>query len=195
MKKLALGLLLAGSSFALADDNDLLQNGDFSDGISHWYGDCHTIADMTSQESDYQAPAAGTGAVVKLRAGEWTKMTQDFDTKPGTLHLAITYTLSPGLTFSQRAEDYTNTTGNIGYTAWLAYPTSVGAWVVMLCDIAAGHANVFEVPLPSNAPSGAQTFNAGFRAKSDEQKSICFGFPPGKGFITVEKVSITTGDQ
>jgi hypothetical protein len=194
MKKLVLVFLLAGSSAVLADDNnDLLQNGDFSDGIAHWYGDCHTVAD-TILDSDYQAPAAGTGAVVKLRAGDWTKLTQDFDTKPGTLHLTVTYELSPGATFSQRPEDYTNTTENVGYTAWRAYPTSVGSWVVMLCDIAAGHANIFEVR-SDNAAAGPQTFKAGFRAKSDEQKSICLGFPPGKGFITVEKVSITTGDE
>jgi hypothetical protein len=190
MKKIALAFLLASSSVALADDN-ILQNGDFSDGIAHWYGDCHTIADMSS-EVDYKAPASGSGIVVKLRAADWTKVNQDFDAHPGMLHFTVTYELSPGSTFSQRPDDYTNTTGSLGYTAWKAYSTSVGRWVMMLCDIAAGHANIFEVP-SNNKDSGPQTLDASFQASSNDTKSICLGFPPGKGFITLEKVSVMAG--
>ena len=132
--------------------------------------------------------------MVKLRAGDWTKLNQDFETKSGKMTLTVTYLLSPGLTFSQRPEDYTNTTGAIGYTAWAAYATPVGRWVVLLCDIAAGHANAFDLS-PKVEGTTPQTFTASFLGKSDQQKTVCLAFPPGHGFVTVEKVSITTGDE
>ena len=85
MKTIALLLALALPAVVLADDGDgasknLLKNGDFSSGINHWEGDCHT---PDSSSFDPTAAAPTSGVVVKLRHADWTKVTQDFDGKIG----------------------------------------------------------------------------------------------------------------
>ncbi len=188
MKKLTLALLLLAAFNHVQADN-LLQNGDFSDGIAHWYGSCRTPADMTSDDSSYQNPGSANALVVKLRNGDWTKVTQDFETKPGVITLSVTYVLSPDLKFSQRPDDYANTTGAIGFTAWRSFSTEVGQWVVMMCDLAAGHANVFTI---NGKQTGApQTFTASFNGKSGEKKNLCLAFPPGQGFVTLQNIALT----
>ena len=81
MKKLLLLCFLAGSLTAFADDN-LLQNGDFSSGLAEWEGDCHTPGSASDDSG------ATSGVVVKMRS-DWTKMTQDFDSKPGNYLLTL----------------------------------------------------------------------------------------------------------
>ena len=111
MKTLVLLLFCVGAAVAAADDN-LLQNGDFSDGIAHWYGDCHTV---DSDSLGLSTPASAPGVLVKLRDGEWTKVIQDFDGKAGIYTLKITYSASPDLAFSTNADDYTNLPAKIDF--------------------------------------------------------------------------------
>ena len=93
MKILALLFLLAGSSAVLAD-TDALENGDFSDGSTHWDGDIH-VAGGAADDSN-----STKGVVVSLRSGDWTKISQLFDGKSGDYILTITYTTPPGMTIS-----------------------------------------------------------------------------------------------
>ena len=87
-------MILAASTVALADDN-LLRNGDFSNGISHWDGDLHP---PDSGGGDIAAPESQTsGAVIKLRKDEWSKITEDFEGRTGDYTLTINYSISDDL--------------------------------------------------------------------------------------------------
>ena len=191
MKTAALTLALL-IPLGLLQAEPILQNSDFLDGMAHWYGDCRTTADMAADSDDpaIQASTPKPGLVVKLRSGSWTKVQQDFATPPGTLNLAITYTVSPDLKFSTSPDDYTNMTGAVGFTAWRAYPTQIAHWCVLMCDVAAGHANISQF-LPQITPD-PQTVQGTFsRLKSNEQKTICLAFPPGQGTVTFQNISLT----
>jgi hypothetical protein len=192
MKKLALALLLLAPLTPAWAGDDLLENSDFSDGINHWYGNCKTPAEVLSEDADAPISPTATGLVVKLRHNDWTKVTQDFEAKPGSLALSMTYSVSAGLTFSTRPDDYTNVPGSIGFSAWAAFASQPGQWVMMLCDIASGHATFWKItPKPGTAP---QTYNTAFDGmKSDERKTICLAFPPGDGLIIFQKISLTSG--
>ncbi len=172
MKTLALVLLLAGSSFALADDN-LLMNGDFSSGIAHWEGDCHS-PDSNDAPPDLSAnpasPAAPTGVFIKLRHEDWTKMTQDFDGNVGSYIPAST-----------------------GMNFFGAFSSPPGKWLVLVSDIGSWRYSTYEFPLQGEAqPDGTLTAIAHVQLNSndDAKKGLCLIFPPGDGIITIKNVSL-----
>ena len=180
MKKLLLLCFLAGSLTAFADDN-LLQNGDFSSGLAEWEGDCHT-AGSASDDS-----GATTGVVVKMHS-DWTKMTQDFESKPGSYLLTITYTVSQDFAPSQRPEDYQNVTGQLELSRLSPLNTTPGAWLIMISDIGAMHYNYWQITPSTTA--GVQTIHTVVQVASDATKGFFLGFPPGTGTINIQNISL-----
>jgi hypothetical protein len=203
MKKLALLLLLAGSATALADDSsgNLLQNGDFSSGLSEWEGDCHTFdssdadapPDLSASPTTSANPAATQGVFVKLRHDDWTKMTQDFDGKAGQYLLTITYSFASDAKLSTSPDDYANIPASTGMSRFRAFSSTPGKWVVIICDLGAMHFYYWEIP-PQAQPgaTGPQTFTTQVRLASDdeEKKAVCLVFPPGEGLVTIKNVSL-----
>jgi hypothetical protein len=187
MKTLALLLFLVGGSAALAD-TDLLQNGKFVDGISHWDGDCHSPG-SSSDDSN-----ATTGAVVKLRSGEWTKINQDFDGKTGTYLLTITYTSSPDLKFSQRTEDYANAPLKMGLAALGPFNASLAKWCLIVVDTGIHRYNYWEIT--PTLSTGVQTIKTTVQLNSDQsfKKGFFLGFPPGEGSINLQSITLMPYD-
>jgi hypothetical protein len=181
MKKLLLLCFLAGSLAAFADDTNLLQNGDFSSGLSEWEGDCHTPGSASDNSG------ATTGVVVKMR-DDWTKMTQDFDAKPGNYLLTITYTVTPDFAPSQKKEDYENVTGQLELSALGAINTSPGAWLIMINDTGATHYNYWQITPTTTA--GVQTVHTLVQIQTDEKKGFFLGFPPGTGTINIQNITL-----
>jgi len=184
MKTLALLLFLAGGSVVLADD-DALQNGDFSDGITHWEGDVHT-AGSSSDDSN-----STSGVVVSLRSGDWTKISQIFEGKSGNYILTITYATTPNLTVSDRDEDYKNTTQKMGLAGLPPESTKVGDWVLIMVDTGISRFNYWEIPPVLNG-TGVQTIKTQVSLKSDDnhEKAFYLGFPPGSGTINLQSVTL-----
>jgi hypothetical protein len=184
MKILTLLLFLAGGSAALADTG-VLQNGDFSDGIAEWEGDCHT-AGSASDDS-----GATSGVVVNLRSGEWTKIGQDFDGGTGDYILTVTYVSSPGIKFSQRADDYQNTTLKMGLVGLSPVNTTLGDWCIMVVDSGVSRFTYWQITPTLNA-TGVQTIKAHVTLKSgsSHKKGFYLGFPPGEGTINLQSITL-----
>jgi hypothetical protein len=155
MKPLILVLLaLALTLPALADGDNWIKNGDFADGISHWYGGGRSPADYASdnplQQSD---PFTSSGLIVPLKHLDWTKVAQDFRGKVSNGVMKITYKVSNDFAFSTKPDDYLNMPDKIGYDAWLPFNTPPGMWVVFLSDFGSNHGTYYEIK-PKNGSSG-----------------------------------------
>jgi hypothetical protein len=190
MKTLFLLCFIAGSSLVLADDaptlTNILSNGDFSSGLSHWDGDCHTAGNVADDSG------ATSGLVVQLRNGDWTKMGQDFEGKSGDYILTITYIPSTGLTMSTRPDDYTNTPLKMELNGLGPVSTMVGKWCIMVVDSGISRYEYWQVT-PSLSGSGLQTIKAHVTLHSDDEheKGFYLGFPPGNGTINLQSISLT----
>ena len=81
MKTFTLVALVFALALPLRADN-WLENGDFTDGISHWHGGGRSPADFASdnplQASD---PFTSKGLIIPLKHLDWTKVAQDFKGK------------------------------------------------------------------------------------------------------------------
>jgi hypothetical protein len=186
MKVLVLTAFFAAIVFAVRADSDLIRNGDFSGGINHWEGDLHT-ADSSSFADGETPPTSGV--VVKLHHGSWSQVIQDITGKVGEYKVSITYSTSTDLKFSTRAEDYQNVPGQLGY-AIMPFSSEPGKWNLIIIDRAAGHYNYWKIPATSG--TGAQTVNFGVQLDTgdDATKGFILIFPPGDGFINLQKVSM-----
>lgn len=192
MKKLAFFLILALPAVVLADDGDgdknLLKNGDFSSGINHWEGDCHT---PDSSSFDPTATAPTSGVIIKLRHSDWTKVTQDFDGKIGEYIATVTYTVSPDLKFSTKQDDYIAVPGKLGFTRLSNFDSPPGDWILFINDLGAMHYTYWRITPKVDAP-GAQKLTVQIQLDSDdsEKKGFFLAFPPGDGFITLQSIEL-----
>jgi hypothetical protein len=190
MRKLAFAFLLLTCSVPLRAD-ECLQNGDFTDGITHWHGDGRAPADFASdnplQASD---PFTAQGIIIVLKHTAWTKIAQDFKINAANAVLTITYQLSPELTFSDKPEDYTGVPAQLGW-GWKPFNGPAGDWMI---DVTAedgihGTHNFVKAVLGTGKP---QTYRAQFKglAPGDGQ-TLTLAFPPGDGTVVILNVSVT----
>jgi hypothetical protein len=188
MKKLVIVLVLLSLINVRADTN-LLQNGDFSDGIAHWEGDCHSPDSDSVDLSAASAPPT-TGIVVKLRHSDWTKVTQDFDGNIGEYLLTLNYSFSPGLKFSTNPDDYQNVPAKEGFSLFRSFDSDPGSWVIILSDLGAARFSYWKIA--PNMTAGAQRALATVHLDSDDthKKGFCLLFPPGDGIITLQSISL-----
>jgi hypothetical protein len=180
-------VLLAGVAHVRADDANVLKNGDFSNGINHWEGDCHT-PDSTSDLSLGSTPT--TGVIVKLHGSDWSKVTQDFESKIGEFLLSITYSVSPDLKFSTRPDDYINVPSLLKFSRLKPFDAEPGKWVIIINDLGAMRYTYWQI-MPKNDPSAAQTVTCTVHVDSDDgDKGFYLIFPPGDGSITLKNISL-----
>jgi hypothetical protein len=186
MKSLALLLLIAGVALARAD-SDLLQNGDFSHGLAHWYGNIQALPDA----------ADGTpvpGVMIKLRSSEWTTLTQDFEVKAGAYKLQATFTLSPNAHFSNQLTDYINIPVKLSFPDEHPLDAQPGQWVAVVTDPTAGTSLCWMVDC-SRKP-GQQTYT--FTVKDinfSNKQTLLLAFPPGSATVTLQRVSLVPPDS
>jgi len=183
MKALVFVLFGVGLA-AVHADNNLLQNGDFSSGLAHWYGNIQALADV---------PEAGVsnnnGGVVKLKSSDWTKVTQDFEVKPGVYKLHVTFMVSPDTQFSTQITDYMNVPAKIGFSNEHPSDARVRQWVIAVADSDALSSIFWRVNTAKNPGPQSYTFTIRGINFSNRQ-TLILAFPPGTGFITLTQVSL-----
>jgi hypothetical protein len=185
-------LLLALLAPVRADDGgNLIQNGDFSDGINHWYGGGRSSTDYASdnpmQASD---PLTSKGLIIPLKAETWTKVAQDFKGTAAGGQLTITYKVSKDFAFSTKSDDYVNMPDKIGYDGWRSVDTKIGTFVLFLSDFGSSRGHYWMLSPKPVADEQKVQFNVSGMTPH-EDKTITFAFPPGTGLIVITSVTFT----
>ncbi len=191
MKKLILSLFVL-VSLAQAQADNLIQNGDFSEGIDHWHGNGQAPADFKPADPFATPdPLTSKGMIIALKHKDWTKVAQDFKGKASTGILTITYAVSADLAFSTHADDYVNMPGHIDYNGWQAFNTHPGEWVVFLSDFGSAHGTYYMIK-PKLGSSEPQKMKMNIKAMTPlEDKTITLAFPPGSGLVVILSVELT----
>jgi hypothetical protein len=175
------------------DGGNWIQNGDFADGIDHWYGGGRSPADFASDNPlAANDPFTSKGLIIPLHGATWVKVAQDFKGKVSNGVLTITYKVSPDFAFSTKPEDYQNMPDKIGYDGWRAFNTPPGTWVVFLSDFGSNRGSYYEIK-PKTGSSDVQIYRANIKNMTPyEDKTITLAFPPGAGTLVVLSVSMTS---
>jgi hypothetical protein len=191
MKALLFALLVLACALPVQADN-WIQNGDFADGINHWYGGGRAPADFAADNPlDKPDPFTSKGLIIPLKHLDWTKVAQDFKGKSAGGVLTITYMASPDLAFSTKPDDYVNMPGHIGYDHWKPFNTPPGDWIVFISDFGSEHGTYYMIQ-PKLGSSAPQTYRARVTGLTPlEDKTITVAFPPGDGKLVVLNVSLT----
>jgi len=198
MKKLLIACLILISLFPLKAD-EWLQNGDFSDGLSHWYGDGQLASDLAKSTSDPLAPTPSTpianGIVLQLKPDRWSKMTQEFTTDTLKMTLTVNYTLSSDCAFSDKADFYHDIFASLGFRGYGPRSVSPGEWTVILSDLGTKWCYYFRTQPNKDANAASQTFQANYSQAGENMKpalhkTITVGFPPGRGNVTITLISL-----
>jgi hypothetical protein len=195
VKKLLLLALLAGAITVHADDNtttNALKNGDFSSGSSFWSGDGRAPDSNTGDFS--QAAAAPGGLQVTLRHGDWSKMNQDFDGRGGDYSLVISYSTSPDLQFSTKAEDYVGIPDKVGYDAFPDFKKAQpGDWILVILDTGSNRYTYWNMTPKVGAGAQSVSLRVKIAAGDVSRKGFFLLFPPGQGAITLKSIVMTPG--
>jgi len=195
MKALAYTLfaLLLVIPLRAQDNSNWIQNGDFADGINHWYGGGRSPADYANDNPlAGNDPLTSKGLIMPLRTESWTKVAQDFKGKVADGVLTVTYKISKDFAFSTKPEDYKNMPDKIGYDGWKAFDTPAGSWIIFLSDFGSNHGSYYELA-PKIGSDEVQTYRARIKGMTPyENKTITLAFPPGAGTIVILSVSMTS---
>jgi len=190
MLRFALLVLLAGlGPFPLHATNFLL-NGEFMDGVGHWYGDARTpqdfVRDNSQQASD---PFYSKGVVISLKDMSWSKLSQDFQGDIDGGIITITYKLSPNFALSDKPDDYKNVPHQIDYNAWKPFKIKPGKWMLFISDFGSARGTYY--PIKPKAGSAPQTIRCKIKKLTPhEDKTITLAFPPGTGTVVILNVSV-----
>jgi hypothetical protein len=197
---------------APTDSKEVLQNADFSDGTTHWHGDCKTAAaDLSTDFTSNQASDA-KGIVVELHSSTWTKVTQDIDSKVpnmSRLVLTVTYQLSSDFALSDRKEDYVQIANGLGLDT-ASFAPAPGK-IMAIIDVPTNQrltssstqdgsqittryvVHNDQVSVATFSPQGQQTVTLQLAMpmrNPDNRPVFVLGFPPGQGKITLLNVSL-----
>ncbi len=202
-----LGVFLAGPLAA----QEAMQNSDFSDGTTHWHGDCKPAGTDQAQDFTSSTQLPSTGLQVDLHPSTWTKVTQViFDAgkayQPGMV-LTISYQVSSDFKLSDRPSDYGDIGSKIGFGSAdiKARAGEILAFVDVPPDERASQSGstiyVYYDKLAQAAfnpvTEGLQTFTAKIsppQGTTDIHQTFCIAVPPGSGSITFTKISLAPGD-
>ena len=190
MKKFAFVLLILTCTLPLRADN-WLQNGDFTDGTTHWHGDLRSPADFASdnplQASD---PLTSKGMIIPLKQSSWCKVAQDFRGKIASGFLTVTYMVSTDLAFSIKEEDYTNIPNQLGW-GWRSFNTPPGDWMIFISAMGDTKGAYYKVT-PKLGSSTPQTIKFKVNELTPmEDQTLTLAFPPGTGTVVVLNVALT----
>ena len=191
MKQLALALVALCLAFPLRAQN-VIENGDFTDGITHWHGDCRSPADFASDTPFAKPdPLTSKGLIIPVKHSAWSKVSQDFKSKTGAGTLTITYLVSPDLAFSTKDEDYDNMPEHLGW-GWKSFKIPTGSWMISLND-STGLSGYHYAIKASGAPGAPQTCTLTLKATPNDKNTLTICIPPGAGTFVLLNVSVTGG--
>ena len=190
MKALLFALLALACTLPLRAD-DCLQNGGFTDGITHWHGDGRAPADFASDNPLEQSnPLTSKGLIIPLKHVAWTKVAQDFKGKIASGVLSVTFKLSPDLALSTKPDDYVNIPAQLGW-GWKSFNTSHGEWLIFISAFGDTKGTYFMVK-PKTGSSDTQTYRVRVGALTPlEEQTITLAFPPGAGNLVILSISLT----
>jgi hypothetical protein len=173
-----------------------IQNGDFSGGTDHWYGEAKFPADFAPPDPFTKAdPLTSTGMSLPLKDGEWLKEFQDFKAKGTDAALKITFIVSPNLSFGNKGEDLANVPGRIGWDHWSQFAAPPDVFVLMISQLEQGHCYyAFVKPDPKNG--GEQSYSLKLPGMSAwDPLTLAFAVPPGTGTVVIKKVECFGPDE
>jgi hypothetical protein len=190
MKALFVTLLVLACALPLRAD-ECLQNGDFTDGISHWRGDGRSPADFASDNPlGKPDPLTSKGLIIPLKHTAWAKVAQDFRGKIASGVLSITYELSPDLAFSDKPGDYVNIPAQLNW-GWKPFNTPPGEWLIFISKFGDTAGNYFKIqPTPGSGDPQTRRFKMETLTPLEKQ-TITLVFPPGTGTMVILNVSLT----
>ena len=191
MRTLILALLVFACIIPASAQN-WLENGDFTDGITHWRGNGRSPADMSSDNPfDKPDPFLSKGLIVPLRHKDWDKIAQDFSGKGTHGVMTITYMVAPDLAFSSLQEDYENIPDQLHYDGWVPFNIRPGNFIVFLADFGTSHGTYWKIKpkMGSAEPQTVRLQLSGLTPFSD--KTITLGFPPGSGNLVILNIALT----
>jgi hypothetical protein len=197
MRILFLGLMVVACGLSVRAD-EMLQNGDFADGDTHWHGDGKTPADFSEDNPLATAdPLTAKGLIVPLNPDHWTKVTQDFHGDKNTHYLVtVTYKVSPDLTLSNKVEDYTNIPRHVRFETYETirpFDMPPGQFFVTVSDLD-GPKGYWEKFAPQLGSADTQTYqDPGQPLTPDSRKMVTVAFPPGTGKVIILSISVTSG--
>ena len=196
MKFLLFTFLALTCTFPLQAD-EVLQNGDFSDGATHWHGDGKTPADYAEDNPQATSdPFTSKGLIIQLKPSRWTKIAQDFKGNKDTHYvLIVTYKFSSDLTFSNKAKDYTNLSDQIrfeGSDSWSPFDIAIGQFFVTVGDLDDSK-GYWEKVTPKFGSSEVQTYrDPGLPMSPFGDKMVTVAFPPGTGTVVILNISVAS---
>lgn len=182
MRPLAL-LFFMASLIPVQADNNLLQNGDFSNGITHWNGNVQTPVAA-------EIPEVTSGAIIKLRHHDWTLVHQSFRIKAGNYILKVVFMPSSDFHFSNQYPDYMNLKAKLDYPDPNVSPDAeIGQWAIVITDFSAATSIYWTTDLVKPPSQQSQTFSIKGIDFTHEQ-ALTIAFPPGSGYITLQQISL-----
>jgi hypothetical protein len=184
------GLAFVMAAFTARAD-DIILNGDFADGKTHWHG-------------DGDAPDIGGRLVVTLKPDKWTVVSQSFTAEGTTLKLKITYALSSDCTLGKTGDKPVPPLTPEGLEEACGLENGGVHLIVLRNELFAAlvladgwvHAQRFVFDSgrrsePANA-DGSHTFTAPIVSWNGfNEASLCLCFPPGQGTVTLTAVALT----
>lgn len=191
MKPLIFAFLLTALFVPLRADDEMLKNGDFKDGNHDWYGGtAKTPADFAPQDPFAKAdPFTAAGMIVPLHP-DWTKECQDFRLKGDTAVIKLTYACSKDFLPSNKADDYQNITGSIGWNHWVPLKGDVNCFYILVSDIEGRyyHYQPVKPDLQSDKDQSTEMVIHGLTPGTT--LTLAIAFPPGKGMMVIKSASV-----
>jgi len=179
----ALSVLVVPASLVHA--GDILLNGNFQDGKTHWHG-------------DGDAPDVGGSLVITLKPDKWTVVYQDFSAEVSQMRLKITYSYSDDCTLAKPrpSDELVPPLDAHGLEAATGMQNSIGSinlpngasWMVVM---ASGGWYRGEHPVRDNASdSNPRTYSTTLSewTRQFNRDDLCLAFPPGQGTVTITGV-------
>jgi hypothetical protein len=183
---LALFLAVVSTSTIQADD-DIILNGNFSDGKTHWHG-------------DGDVPDLGGSLVITLKPDKWTVVYQDFSAEATQVRLKITYSYSDDCTLATKRspDQLVPPLDALGLEQATGMENSIGSfnlpgsasWMVL---IASGGRFRGEHPVyPGTNETNPRTFSTTLTewTRQFDREDLCLAFPPGTGTVTITEVKV-----
>ena len=187
MKSLCLQLiLLLGLCLASAKANDILANGDFTDGKAHWKGDVFdSSADTSSSPTDAQ------GLTVQLNGSKWTKVFQIFNTRESALDFSLTYKTSSDCSFKPVTQlTIADLFDVIGLRFVESLNTRPGNILIMMVDPAQNMMRYTEAKAVLGSPDPQAIKGTIPELVAHEEKTLYITLPPGTGTVTLLNVAL-----